>query len=184
MTRLALSNLPTVLLLVAPAVGAADAVRFGDLEGTYVSARHGGCRLELKKRGSFSLSCGSRTVKGQASAVGPGFAVIGGGGSAETPQPAVLMHGSTEDWPPSLRDPTRGPYVVSGPEGGESFWLEPLRWGSRLYLVRNGDFDGFCRDVQAGVEPRKTETGAEFLRRGDHLKPAAGRRPKVCDGPK
>ena len=182
-----LPSMPVAMLLVvASGVCAADTLRFADLQGTYISALHGGCLLGLGKDGYFSLTCGERQVRGRVAQIGGGFAVIGGGSGAEMPAHVALPpQGTAGAWPPSLSDPTRGPYVVYGPgPGGHSFWLEPLRWGARLYLIRDGNYDAFCQAVRTGVEPRKTPTGSEFLRRGDHLKPVPRKPPRECDGSK
>jgi len=180
MTRHVVSDvLIAMVLVMAPGVRAADVVRFVDLEGTYVSTAHGGCLLALRKDGSFSLTCGSWQRNGRAIRSGRGFRVSGGGAASQPPAPDPP--GTAGGWPPSLRDPTRGPYVVPGPEPGDSFWLEPLRWGARLYLIRGGTYDAFCEAVGTGVEPRNAAASDQFLRRGDHLKAVDSNRPKECD---
>jgi hypothetical protein len=70
---------------------------------------------------------------------------------------------------------------VRGPEAGDPSWLQPLRWGERLYLIRGGSYDAFCEAVRTGVEPRNTPAGEQFLRRGDHLKAVGSKRPEECD---
>ena len=178
MTRRVVSDVLLATFFVATStVHAADALRVADLAGTYVS---GGCLLELRKDGSFSATCGSRQRIGRAIPSGRGLDV-GGGRSVTEPPPAPAPPGIGSDWPPSLRDPTRGPYVAR-PEASEL--LEPLQWGARLYLIRSGSYESFCQAVRAGVEPRNTPAGDEFLRRGDHLKPVARKPPKECDDSK
>ncbi len=178
--QVVLAVLLAILLVSRSTVCAADGVRFTELQGSYVSAVHGGCLLELRKDGSFSLTCGSWQRNGRAIPFGRGFSVSGGGNNAEGLPPAPATPSTTGGWPPSLRDPTRGPYVVRAPEAGDSFWLEPLRWGARLYLIRGGSYDAFCQAVAAGVEPRDNPMGDQFLRRGDHVKPVAHKPPKEC----
>jgi hypothetical protein len=180
-TKVVWNVLLGILLVELPPVCATEAVRFADLQGTYVSAVHGGCVLELRNDGSFSLTCGSWQRNGRAIPLARGFSIGGSGDTAEVLLPPPAAPGRAGDWPPSLRDPTRGPYVVPGPEPGDSFWLEPLRWGARLYLIRGGSYYAFCQAVKAGVEPRKTPTGDQFLRRGDQLKPVGPKPPKECD---
>jgi hypothetical protein len=178
-----MTGLIVILVAIGQAAAGDRSVRYAELEGAYVSSVNGGCTLELKRDASYSLRCGARVQMGHAIRFGEGI-VVGGSdvaGDIELPPPSPPQGGPS--WPPSFRDPTRGPYVVAGPERGTSFWLQPLRWGKRLYLIRDGDYQGFCQAVRSGAEPRKATLGDEFLRRGDHLKAVGQQLPKEC-GPK
>ena len=172
-----------VMSLASLAITASDAVSLPELAGTYVSSMDGGCSFELQSEGAFSLSCLSQPIrKGQVQMVGEGFRIEGGGVFAEW---GVRPRGVVVQGPPAPPgDPTRGPLVVSASEGTNALLLEPLRWGTRLYLIRNGDFDGFCRAIRAGVEPRKEAGGVAFLKRGDHTKRAGRKAPRQCVDPK
>ena len=160
-------------LVVCPAGVASDSIRLADLAGTYVSSSDGGCLLELRKDGSYTLSCGSRPkLKGQTRLIEGGFGI----GPSRLPTVIGMP-------PPAPDDPTRGPYIVRTSDDDESlsFWLEPLRWGDRLYLIRSADYESFCGSIRAGTEPRTTPTGEAFLRRGDHRKVTASQLPKECE---
>lgn len=70
--------------------------------------------------------------------------------------------------------------------GKEVTRYQSVRWGERLYLVREGDLLSFCNAVNTGGEPRKRwdedpaylagrpEFGSFLLRDGDEKKGAAG----------
>ena len=158
------------VILVATA-RAGDSLSFADLAGTYVSSLDGGCLLELRKDSTYMITCGKRPPrKGQTLFIDGGFSV----GTGPIPE-AIGM-------PPSAPgDPTRGPYVVRVAEEPISLWLEPLRWGDRLYLIRGGEQTAFCRSIRSGLEPRAETTGDEFLRRGDHRRAAGPKPPRECE---
>ena len=171
----------------------ADQRPFTDLEGVYLSSSLRGCLLELGRDGSFAVACSSQPPqRGKAEVVGQGFLIPTSRAGDLIPEdpPAVIVlrqppqepSGST--WPPSLTDPTKGPFVLghrqSGISWGETLWLRPLRWGSRLYLVPADDDESFCRAVRSGLEPRRSPLGEQFLRRGDHRKRAGRRPPAEC----
>lgn len=50
----------------------------------------------------------------------------------------------------------------------------PVSWGQRKYLIPTDDIAGFCNDVNAGIEPRKSPFGHYLLRREDETKEATG----------
>ena len=180
------------LLLVAASteVFAGDELSFPELQGVYLSSRFRGCSLELGGNGDFTLACPSEEHRGKAVTIGRGFLIPGRqatkGIAAEPlgqivlPQPSLPTSAAT--WPPSMTDPTAGPYVIDREvqSWSEMLWLQPLRWGQRLYLIPVDGHEAFCREITSGVEPRQSAMGDEFLRRGDHLKPAPRRPPSEC----
>jgi len=184
-TRTASAVFVALFQLALPWVRAAETASFADLAGTYVSSVRGGCQLELDKAGDFSLTCApwQRALKSHAMPLGDGrfiiFGAEGRGGLVLPPDPPPPP--AVSGWPPSVRDPTKGPYVVHGPDAGDTFVLMPLRWGERLYLIRAGELEAFCRSISSRLEPRKTAVGDQFLRRGDHAKRVGGKRPPLCD---
>jgi hypothetical protein len=184
-TRRTSAVLIATFQLALPWVCAGETASFADLAGTYVSSVRGGCQLELDKGGYFSLTCAPwrRALKSRVMPLGDGrFVILGGevrGDLQLPPDPPPARAGS--GWPPSLRDPTKGPYVVHGPEATDTFVLMPLRWGERLYLIRAGELEPFCQSISSGLEPRKTAGGDQFLRRGDHAKRVGAKRPPECD---
>jgi hypothetical protein len=188
--------LVSLLTLSASARGA-DQQPFADLAGVYLSSILSGCSLELKSEGSFTIACPSRApYRGEAIVVDGGFLLPTSGKVDSRIQESQAVIGlvqpqqpSDSTWPPSLADPTRGPFVFDGRgeadfSFGETLWLKPLRWGSRLYLVAADDDEAFCRAIRNGVEPRRSPIGQQFLRRGDHRKPAGRRPPAECATPK
>jgi hypothetical protein len=177
--------------VAAPA--SSSALRFADIEGDYLSTMHGGCELSLRGDSTFVLTCQALPVcQGRAVAFDDSFGLLCRARGVSTVQESQNPP-TSPGWPPAIRDPTQGPYVPSGPVGGpqdlqpprvrEFFWLAPLHWGDRLYLIRDADYDAFCRSIRAGIEPRKLVAGEQFLRRGDHLK-AAPNEPDECRRPK
>ena len=54
--------------------------------------------------------------------------------------------------------------------------LFPVNWGKRLYLVAPESMQGFCNDINMGIEPRKKLGGPPdaFMREGDQDKPVEG----------
>jgi len=61
---------------------------------------------------------------------------------------------------------------VAASWGGESLRLSILRWGDRTYAIDS--WTAFCRAMEWNSEPRSSDTGEVFLRRGDWDKPADG----------
>jgi hypothetical protein len=188
-----LTRLATIAVgcVAAHVVAAESAPRFTELKGSFVSSVQGGCRLKLERDGRYSLSCGSRPIQtGQAIPFGDGFSVRFADRNEAGP-PAAPLEGLPVPWPSpgrpadvgerSLQDPTVGPFVVEMPKPSGWFWLEPVRWGERLYLVQDGAYRVFCKAIRAGVEPRKTALGVIFLRVGDHTRPVARTTPTECD---
>jgi hypothetical protein len=172
-----------VLGILPPHAVAGDTVNFIALEGTYISSILGGCELQLRRDASFVLSCRALPLcSGGAIRMGREFGILcggtAGGGIRTVPRPQELPRAS--DWPPALRDPTKGPYVGNWGGRGESLWLQPVIWDGRLYLVRSGDHQAFCDAASAGVEPRDTAAGHHFLRRGDHFKRCGTKLPTFC----
>lgn len=173
------------------ALASSSALRFADVEGEYVSTIHGGCELRLRGDSTFLLTCQTLPAcQGRAVAFDDSFGLV----CRRRPEvPTVQQHQNPPTppgWPPAIRDPTQGPYVPSGPIDGPQdrppvptvggfFWLAPLHWGDRLYLIRDADYAAFCRSIRAGIEPRRLLAGEQFLRRGDHLK-AAPDEPDEC----
>ena len=172
-----------LFIACASAGRASDTVRFADIAGRYLSSIRGGCELELRKDGSFILTCATQACSGRCMRVGRGFGIGCGGGEddASVFAPSVHQAPNPSDWPPKLRDPTKGPFVVSpGRPGGHALWLEPLHWSPRMYLIQDADQEGFCRLVRNGIEPRRTPAGYHFLRVGDHAKAPGTQLPKEC----
>jgi hypothetical protein len=172
-------------------LASSSALRFVDVEGDYVSTMHGGCELSLRGDSTFVLTCQTLPAcQGRAVPFDDSFGLVCG---LRNEVSTVLQHQNppaSPGWPPATRDPTQGPYVPSGPTQGpqdpqphprirEFFWLAPLHWGDRLYLIRDADYDAFCLSIRVGIEPRKLAAGEQFLRRGDHLK-AAPNEPNEC----
>jgi len=185
------SILRTLLLLAASTEAfAGDEVSFPDLQGVYLSSRLRGCSLELGGNGDFTLNCPSEQHHGKAVTLGRGFLIPARqatkGIAAEPPGQIVLpqpsLPTSAATWPPSVSDPTAGPYVIDREVQfrNEMLWLQPLHWGQRLYLIPIDGHEAFCREIKSGVEPRQSAMGEEFLRRGDHRKPAPRRPPSEC----
>jgi hypothetical protein len=171
----------------------ADGLRFADIEGDYISSIHGGCELQLRSDATFELSCGTLPAcRGRAIDFGSSFGLLCGrpvDGIIQEQVPQLPPR--SPEGPPALRDPTRGPYVTrpsGGPRGraqpaaqvGEFLWLEPFQWGARRYLIRDGDYEAFCRSIRVGVEPRNAPAGEQFLRRGDHAKRVHPKEPPEC----
>lgn len=209
MARLADVTLLAAGLCVGASVGTGtDTAPFSVLQGTYLSGVEGGCELQLRSDASFVMDCRALPAcTGRAVSQGREFGILCGG---RPPSPHFDPHprgksgivggwvGDPEAWrravppqqppppptawPPPAGDPTRGPYVSDWGGPGESFWLQPVRWGDRLYLVRSGEREAFCGAVARGVEPRTTAAGYHWLRRGDHLKRCGTRRPAFCTG--
>jgi len=170
---------------------AADHLALGDLAGVYLSS---GCSLQLVGDGSFSIDCPSRPLHRGTVLVVEGTLVLltsQGTASRNGDQPAVIFWSQPQPqsgdstWPPSLADPTRGPFVFDADRHRDSSWrdtswLKPLRWGSRLYLVDANDEGAFCRAISNGLEPRRLPMGMHFLRRGDHRRPVGRKPPAAC----
>jgi Tol biopolymer transport system component len=77
---------------------------------------------------------------------------------------AVLQYKNLpEKGDPSMLDPWEEPHR-----------LVPVRWGQRLYLVRDRAMGGFCDLVIRGLEPRSSARGPFLLRAGDEGKRAVG----------
>ena len=189
-TRTAAAVLIATLTIALSRARAGDPVRFPDLAGSYASSVRGGCTLELGKAGNYSLVCAPlrQTHKGQAMVLGNGWVVIFGDESEIGLSEAAISlradppsSGAPSDWPPSRRDPTRGPYVVYRPDASDGFILLPLRWGERQYLIRAGEVEAFCRSIGSGLEPRKTAVGDQFLRISDLARTVGARSPAECD---
>ena len=82
-----------VLFIVCASAGlASDTVRFADIAGRYLSSIRGGCELDLRKDGTFVLTCPAQVCSGRCMPVGRGFGVGCGGGEddASVLPPAVL----------------------------------------------------------------------------------------------
>jgi hypothetical protein len=188
-----LSRVVVVLSCGMSVIASADAMRFADIEGEYTSSIHGGCELLVRRNATFELKCQACPVcRGRAVDFGSSFGFLCGqpaDGSVQEQNPQGPRRGPAS--PPAVRDPTRGPYVMHPSDGsrgrtqrtapgGEFYWLEPFRWGDRLYLIRDGDYETFCRSIRVGVEPRKTAAGEQFLRRGDHVKRVHPKEPAEC----
>jgi hypothetical protein len=185
-------SLAAVVIAIVPLAAARaradEVVRFADLAGTYVSSVRGGCKLELGGAGNYSLACApwQRVRKSQAMVLGDGWLVIfGGDGQAAEVEARLSLPpdpppSGAAGWPPSLRDPTRGPYVVHRPGASDSFLLLPMRWGERLYLIQAGEVEAFCRSISSRVEPRKAAVGDQFLRLGDHVRSVSAKPPAEC----
>jgi hypothetical protein len=166
--------------VVAAQLAAGDADYLRDLEGVYQSSRLGGCTLQLVRSGAFTLVCASNPEhRGEAIVLGRGLLIPGASGPDDLPAPPgriILpqpsLPGATPSWPPSVADPTSGPYLLDAEAYlsplGVALFLEPLRWGSRLYLISSGDRESFCDEIKVGTEPRRSAVGQQFLRRGDH----------------
>jgi hypothetical protein len=174
-----------LVALAAAQVLHADEKPFAKAAGEYLSSVSEMCRLKLRPNGSYLLIRGDgRPRTGQAIAVGPSFAIQlpdHGIRIAESFSiPAPTRRPGTSTWPPSLDDPT-APLVVSRSGGLGFVVLNPLRWGSRLYLVRS--LRGFCGAIAAGKEPRSVPFGDEFFRSGDHKKKAGKEPPPECSDP-
>jgi hypothetical protein len=160
----------TLLLPLAWASGAT--VPFPELEGTYLSSMLGGCTLTLRSRGPAVIRCGSDPpLSAPAVPHGTGFGVlVPATRTARQAIPYPQPRSRAPAWPPSLEDPT-GPLVVSRPTSTVSLlWLQPVRWGPRLYLVREEYLAAFCGPGRGGREPRGFPYGDEFLRSGDDRK--------------
>jgi hypothetical protein len=157
-----------------------EALFFEELEGTYQSAVRGGCVLTLQRDASFRLACGAEpSRRGRAEVVGGAVVVPGPRATPVYSMPLFLrLPPGPPDRPLSVEDPTVGPYVV---RDMEAFWLVPLRWGSRLYLIRDGNYESFCQAIQAGQEPRNTALGDQFLRSGDHEQAVGRSAPTECE---
>lgn len=52
--------------------------------------------------------------------------------------------------------------------------LLPVSWGSRIYLIPADDIVAFCNNINEGQEPRNSEYGNFFLRRGDEKMAVSG----------
>lgn len=152
-----------------------------DIAGTYVSSLFGGCSLQLEPKDSFILRCAGRAPEsGKYRWLGDELWIpdpFARGASSPTYVPPQVDPRSAPAWPPSLEDPT-APLIASEAAGTLMLRLKPLRWGQRTYLLQYDDLS-FCRVIQRGLEPRKVAMGPEFLRDGDHRKPA-DRRPWFC----
>jgi hypothetical protein len=167
--------------LVPTSMATERTVSFTALAGSYVSSSDGGCTLTLRSDRTSLITCKNRPPRsGEAWPFASGFAVPTGE-SVEYIALRFAPSRSTAEpnWPPSVQDPTV-PLIISQPAYTESLWLVPLRWGSRLYLIRDGDIVGFCGEVQRGTEPRTVAMGIHFRRSGDHRKPAGRHSPAEC----
>jgi hypothetical protein len=168
-------------------------VDFAEIEGTYVSSILGGCELQVRRDSSVSLSCRELPLcRARAIPAGRGFAILCGS-TADARGSIVLaaqQPPNPRDWPPANRDPTKGPFRVYPPvfdqyrrsSPREFFWLEPVHWPPRLYLVRHPDMAAFCDAARTGSEPRRTAAGYHFLRQRDYLKQPKRKVPVECTG--
>lgn len=157
-----------------------EALFFEELEGTYQSTVRGGCVLTLQRDASFRLACGVESSRrGRAEFVRGAVVIPGPRATQVYSMPLFLrLPLGPPDQPFTVQDPTVGPYLV---RDMQAFWLVPLRWGSRLYLIRDGNYENFCQAIQAGQEPRNTALGDQFLRSGDHVQPAGRTAPTECE---
>lgn len=174
-----------IAFLVPATMAAEQPVSFMALVGSYVSSSDGGCTLTLGRDRTSLIACtGHSPLSGEALPFASGFA-IPVGEPAEYFAPRLTPGRSTAEpqWPPSVRDPTV-PLIASQPVHSDALWLVPLRWGSRLYLIRDGDILGFCGEIRNGTEPRTVAAGVHFLRSGDHRKRAGRRPPAECNNTK
>ena len=191
MRRLTAAFLLNILVISTNSV-AAEQSALSDLAGVYLSS---GCSLQLLADSSFSIDCPSRPLRRGTVFVVEGTLVLLTRNATlrNGDQPAVIFWSQPQPqtgdstWPPSLADPTKGPFVIDTARYGDSSWrdtswLKPLRWGSRLYLVDADDEGALCRAISNGLEPRKGPMGVHFLRRGDHRKPAGRTLPAAFSG--
>ena len=146
----------------------ADDVPFTELAGNYVSSLGGGCILSLSSDATFALTCPAQPLRIGMASSEDGLIIIPG---PSTGGERTLIP------PPPSGDPTIGPYVF---RDTEALWLEPLRWGSRQYLILDGQMETFCRAISDGEEPRATPLGGQFLRVADYDKPAGKDAPARC----
>ena len=176
-----------LILLAVLSVGSvsrsSDDVSLAILEGTYLSSMQGGCSLELHSDASFALMCLSQPLRrGHIQVRGDVLTIDGAGPIPFADIRPRRLEPKGAHAP--LGDPTSGPLVIAWPEVGRSLRLTPLRWGARLYLIRNADYRAFCKAIDNGDEPRHDPGGYQFLRRGDHMKPAGKRPPIQCEATK
>ena len=170
-------------------VGAEDGWKIGDVAGKYGSTR---CVLELKRNGDYLLACTDQPLReGRAVAADRGLVLLDD--VRHTPSGIPWRHKPSRiRWPPretspawpAVQDPTSGPYKFPDTfpdiDTQEQPWLEPVRWGERLYLVRPAERASFCRAILSRVEPRRTMAGHQLLRSGDERKRAARGAPDIC----
>jgi len=162
-----------------------EALYLSELEGTYSSSILGGCDLFISGLDG-RLLCKGRPVSPVVLAQSlSGYSVL----ISTAPIHAQVILGrharragaGSSAWPPSLTDPTLPLVASSQPSPGTLLWLHPVRWGPRLYLVREDQLKGFCTAPRKLKEPRKVAKGDHFLKVGHHQKPVSKKAAPQCN---
>lgn len=173
---------PVLVLALSVIATSTRPPNLGALEGTYfaVLADVGACYLQLSRDATVHVTCGNEPPAQ--------LGVTAEGGSILVflrPRYAFLRKPSRSSGGVSWlsHDPTQ-PLIAGDPSDTATLLLQPVRWGSRVYLIAAGDRQQFCLAAALGMEPRIVARGPYFLRLGDHSRAVpSGRLPPGCETP-
>ena len=171
-----LTKLTFVLLMTAVASVTIVAQQRSDLVGSYVFRfEWGGKRLTLKKNGTFAA--GSSDCTGVTTQYGP-YSVSNNVVRLKTVKLTRRSYDSKKEYDLTKRKPRKEFLDTNEPFKPESWALQIMRWGERVYLLDEDNFGNLIEAINLGFEPRSVEGysafyGAIYLREGDENKPAA-----------
>lgn len=169
-----------VFTLVVTAIASAGVVaqQNSDLVGSYVyRSEFGGGRITLKNDGTFTSQSGGHTEVTTRS--GP-YSVADN--VVRFTMKKLTMHSVSDYKEHDLtKRKERKKYLdTDEPFKPESWELQIVRWGRRIYLMDRELFRSFIEAINRGFEPRavegyRTDYGDIYLREGDENKMADGR---------
>lgn len=165
------------LVVIAVASVAVVAQPNSDLEGSYMYRfEWGGTRVTLKNSGIFtseSSSCTQLTTRSGPYSVSNDVIRF-------TMQKLTMRSFSDNKEHDLTKRKARKKYLdTDEPFKPESWEIQIVRWGERVYLMNPESFGSFVHAINVGFEPRsvdgyRTYYGAIFLREGDEKKKVAG----------
>src|ERR1051325_4399663 len=168
-----------IFALVIAAIASAEVVaqQNSDLVGSYLFRfEWGGERIVLKNNGTYTSESSSCTQITKQSGT---YTVVNNVIRFTTLKFTIRTYDEKKEHDLTKRKARKKYLDTDEPFKTDSWELQVVRWGERIYLMDRGGLESFIEAINLGFEPRSVDGyrahyGEIYLREGDEAKPVNG----------